>query len=79
MCRTKIKSVQKFTVLKNCAHVKLVSYKAAKEAAMQDGKQLLSPVAMGDDGTVPTLTIGFLSASRWNACQIIDQRTIFVS
>ena len=28
-------------------------------------------------GTMPTLTIDFLSASRWNTCQIIEQRRIF--
>ena len=31
------------------------------------------------NGTVPTLTIDILSASRWNTCQKIQQRTIFFS
>ena len=36
MCHTKIKSLRNFTMLKICAHVKLVSCKAMKKAMMED-------------------------------------------
>ena len=36
MCRTKIKSLRNFTMLQNCARVKLISSKATKKAAMED-------------------------------------------
>ena len=36
MCCTKNKSLQEFTILKNFVHVKLLSNKAMKKAAMED-------------------------------------------
>ena len=41
-------------MLKNCAHVKLVSCKATKKATMKTKKQLLFPPAMGDEAIATT-------------------------
>ena len=69
MCRTKIKSLRNFTMLKNCAHVKLASCKATKKATIEDEETTSIPVAMGDEAIVITSSCnrGHLDIKKYGA------------
>ena len=54
MCLTKIKSLQNFTMLKNCTYVKLIICKATKNAMMEDEETTSIPVAIGDEAIAIT-------------------------